>query len=73
MTDPVRIVVVGAGRFGTLHARVWIEAGATVAGNVDVVASRAAAVAADHPAVSGTDLAAVIYTSHSYAVGLTRD
>ncbi|MGJ4844728.1 Gfo/Idh/MocA family protein [Leifsonia sp. Le1] len=45
MSDPLRVVVAGAGRFGELHVRAWQEAGARVVGVVDVDAGRAEAVA----------------------------
>jgi predicted dehydrogenase len=36
----LKVVIAGAGRFGTLHGRVWQEAGAQVTGLCDVDASR---------------------------------
>jgi predicted dehydrogenase len=45
MTVALRVVIAGAGRFGELHVRAWLEAGAVVSGVVDVDARRAEAVA----------------------------
>lgn len=52
--EPTRVLVCGAGRFGTLHARVWQEAGAQVVGLVDTQAQRARDVAARY-AIPDTD------------------
>jgi predicted dehydrogenase len=37
---PVRVVIVGVGRYGALHARVWSEAGADLVGFVDIDVER---------------------------------
>lgn len=61
MAEATRVVLVGAGRFGALHARVWTEAGARITGVVDVDPARAETVAATVAAAfSGTDLATVV-------------
>ncbi|MCC9198521.1 Gfo/Idh/MocA family oxidoreductase (plasmid) [Arthrobacter sp. zg-Y820] len=44
--SPVRTIIVGAGRFGALHARAWKEAGADIVGLVDVDEARLSEVAA---------------------------
>ncbi|MFT4231892.1 Gfo/Idh/MocA family protein [Microbacterium sp.] len=41
MSGRLRVVIAGAGRFGTLHARVWTEAGAEVVGVNDADPVRA--------------------------------
>jgi predicted dehydrogenase len=43
---PTRIAIAGAGRFGTLHARAWQEAGAEIAAVADADATRAERLAA---------------------------
>lgn len=43
--EGLRVVVIGVGRFGVLHVRAWLEAGATVVGVSDKDGSRAAQVA----------------------------
>ncbi|MQA85562.1 MAG: hypothetical protein GEV03_13265 [Streptosporangiales bacterium] len=43
--DEPRVVVVGVGRFGALHVRVWSEAGARIVGLCDLDESRLAEVA----------------------------
>ncbi|MDR3360104.1 MAG: Gfo/Idh/MocA family oxidoreductase, partial [Bifidobacteriaceae bacterium] len=55
----LRVVLVGAGRFGTLHTRVWREIGAQVVGVVDTDPTRAANLAKRFNAVAGTSLTAV--------------
>ncbi len=45
MRAALRVVIAGAGRFGELHLRTWLEAGAIVSAVVDVNAARAGAVA----------------------------
>lgn len=45
VSEDIRTVIVGAGRFGTLHARVWQEAGADIVAVVDVDPARATKVA----------------------------
>jgi predicted dehydrogenase len=45
MTAALRIVIAGAGRFGELHLRTWLEAGAVVTAVVDADAAKAEAVA----------------------------
>jgi predicted dehydrogenase len=60
MTAPT-VVVAGVGRFGALHARVWTEAGARIAGLVDPDTARLAAVGAAHGVEeTSTDLAALL-------------
>src|SRR5690606_15825209 len=46
--SPLRIVVVGVGRFGALHLRTWIESGAEIVGVVDIYADRLAEIAERH-------------------------
>ena len=46
MTETLRVIVIGVGRFGALHVRAWRENGADVIGVADVDADRAADVAA---------------------------
>jgi predicted dehydrogenase len=70
----LRVVIAGAGRFGTLHARVWEETGATVAGVVDVEPDRARALAQRHRgALAGTDLGDVVARSGARAVVVASD
>lgn len=45
---PLRVVVLGAGRFGALHVRTFIESGATVVGLADLRPDRLAEVAGRH-------------------------
>ncbi|WP_084697295.1 Gfo/Idh/MocA family protein [Glaciibacter superstes] len=74
MTARVRVVVAGAGRFGSLHVRTWREAGADVVAVVDADASRAAAVASRFDiAVSGDDLARVLAEAKPDAVVVASD
>lgn len=59
--SPMDVVIVGVGRFGTLHLRTWREAGAVVVGVVDVDPDRARSVAATHGVpVHGTGLGEVL-------------
>lgn len=74
MTPSLRIAVAGAGRFGTLHARAWHEAGAEVAAAVDADAERAEALAAAHGSGRyGTDLDAVLADGGIDAVVVASD
>lgn len=57
MTSPLRVAVAGAGRFGSLHARTWSEAGARIVAAVDADGGRAAELAGAYGAERhGTDL-----------------
>ncbi|MCW5951046.1 MAG: Gfo/Idh/MocA family oxidoreductase [Propionibacteriaceae bacterium] len=71
---PLRILIAGAGRFGTLHARVWKENGSVVVGVVDIAADRAAGLAGRIGAAHhGTDLAEVIALAQPDVVVITSD
>ncbi|AQP48439.1 hypothetical protein BW730_13915 [Tessaracoccus aquimaris] len=67
----LRVVIAGAGRFGTLHARVWREGGAEIVGVVDLDPERAATLAAG--AVSGDDLAGLLARVPADAVVVATD
>lgn len=74
MSQNFGVVIAGAGRFGTLHARVWAEAGAAVHGVVDVDASRAQQLAESIGAHAwGTDLPIVLDQSAARAVIVATD
>lgn len=70
----IRIVIAGSGRFGSLHARVWAEAGASVVGlcDVDEEALRAAA-DANQVQHTGTHLAELIQQVQADAVVIATD
>lgn len=74
MSEHTRVVIVGAGRFGTLHARVWREAGTVLAGVVDIDPARSAAFAetwgAEH---HGTDLSEIIVMADPDIVVIASD
>lgn len=71
---PLRVLIAGAGRFGALHARVWKENGATVAGVVDIAAGRAEQLAGRFgEGCHGTDLSEVIARAHPEAVVVASD
>lgn len=74
MTTSLRVVIAGAGRFGTLHARTWGEAGAEIVGVVDADRSRAAAVADQCGGVtSGDDLPVMLAQVAADAVVIASD
>ena len=68
------IVIAGAGRFGTLHARTWTEAGARISGVVDVDGAAAETLAAAHSAAAhGTELKQVLEHASPDAVVIATD
>lgn len=70
----MNVVVVGVGRFGTLHLRTWREAGAEVVGVVDVDSDRARSVAAAHGVpVHGIGLGEVLDQVKADAVVIASD
>lgn len=71
--DAPRVVIAGAGRFGTLHARVWSEAGAQVVGVVDAELARADLLAETYGAVAGTILSEVVARSGARIVVVASD
>lgn len=75
MTErPFSVVVAGVGRFGALHARVWTEAGATVAGLCDVDAQRLTQVAQRFPqARTGENLRELLADVRPDAVVVASD
>lgn len=74
MTDALRVVIAGAGRFGTLHGRTWGEAGAEVVGVVDADRGRATSVAERFGApASGDDLCTVLDLVGANAVVIASD
>lgn len=70
----LRVVIAGAGRFGSLHARVWQEAGCVIAGVVDAQRDKAEDFAGKYvsgtPAISSS-LAHVIDAAEPDAVVIT--
>lgn len=70
----LRVLIAGAGRFGTLHGRVWQESGCEVVGVVDAQRDKAASFAKQHilgePAV-GSSLAHVIDSANAEVVVIT--
>lgn len=72
----LRIVIAGAGRFGALHARVWQEAGAEVAGVVDIDKASAEQFArryAGPHAASGDELGQVLDAVRPDALVITSN
>lgn len=72
----LRVAIVGVGRFGALHARVWSEAGAVLAGLCDVNAARLTEVAARFgvPEVDlDVDVGRLIRRVHPDAVVIASD
>lgn len=68
------IVIAGAGRFGTLHARTWTEAGALICGVVDVNRAAAEKLAKDYDvAVYGTELEVVLEEAKPDVVVIATD
>lgn len=61
MTNPLRVAVAGAGRFGALHARAWHECGAQIVATADVDHGRAQALANEYQSARfGTNLSEVL-------------
>lgn len=60
MTEKLRAVVIGVGRFGSLHVRAWKESGAEVVGVTDIDAGRAAQVATSFDVPNHSDDAAAL-------------
>jgi len=74
MTTSLRIAIAGAGRFGTLHARAWREAGAEIAAVVDADGARARGLAETYgTAQHGTDLGQVLADTPVDAVVVASD
>ncbi|MDR5700189.1 Gfo/Idh/MocA family protein [Agromyces aerolatus] len=74
MTSPLRIAIAGAGRFGSLHARAWHEAGAEIVAAVDIDGERAGALADVYGATRhGTDLGVVLEDAGVDAVVVASD
>ncbi|MCR2800220.1 Gfo/Idh/MocA family oxidoreductase [Microbacterium sp. zg-Y818] len=74
MTSPFRIAIAGAGRFGSLHARAWSEAGAQVVAAVDTDPERARVLAFAHGSDRhGTDLGEVLRGGEVGAVVVATD
>ncbi|WP_308800028.1 Gfo/Idh/MocA family protein [Agromyces silvae] len=70
----LRIAIAGAGRFGTLHARAWSEAGAEIVAAVDADGERSRALAAAHGSDRhGTDLGVVLQDGGVDAVIVASD
>lgn len=69
----VRVLLLGAGRFGALHARVWSEAGIQLAGVCDLDAGRAESVARRYGALAGDDAASLLERLRPDAVVVATD
>lgn len=71
---PLRVVVVGFGRFGALHARVWREAGTEVVGLVDQDVARLEEIAARFDlSQTGTDFANLLEQTQPDVVVVASD
>lgn len=70
----LRVVVVGVGRFGALHCRVWREAGAEIVGLVDVDSQRCTEVARRYQVdLTSTSLRDILNRTVTDAVVITSD